>query len=224
MPIQTRSIEFKFAELTDEGQFVGYGSTFGNVDSYDDTVAPGAFKRTLAEHRKAGTMPALLFGHDTNKPVGKWLSIEEDAHGLRVKGQIIRELSWGKDAYVMLKNEVVKGLSIGYQTVKSIKQNGLRVLQDVNLLEISIVAMPADASALVTGVKDLTKRNLEEQLREVLHFSQAHAKAIVAGGYPMLMRSREVTDMRTTAALKQGAAEIQNMFRNSHEPSSGTRC
>ena len=29
----------------EDGTFVGYGSTFGNVDSYGDTVAKGAFRK-----------------------------------------------------------------------------------------------------------------------------------------------------------------------------------
>ena len=31
------------------GSFSGYGAIFGNVDSYGDTIAKGAFKTTLRE-------------------------------------------------------------------------------------------------------------------------------------------------------------------------------
>jgi hypothetical protein len=32
---------------SDDGTTIGYGSVFGNVDSYGDIVAKGAFKKTI---------------------------------------------------------------------------------------------------------------------------------------------------------------------------------
>jgi phage head maturation protease len=32
---------------TTDGIVAGYGSIFGNIDSYGDVVAPGAFKKTI---------------------------------------------------------------------------------------------------------------------------------------------------------------------------------
>src|SRR5262249_28320020 len=43
--------------------FTGYGAVFDNIDSYGDAIQRGAFRQSLAAHKAAGTMPALLAQH-----------------------------------------------------------------------------------------------------------------------------------------------------------------
>jgi phage head maturation protease len=42
------------ADASNAGIITGYGSTFGNVDSYGDTVAKGAFKKTISDAKTSG--------------------------------------------------------------------------------------------------------------------------------------------------------------------------
>ena len=74
---------YEFKEAKGAGYFEGYGSVFGNIDSYGDMVAKGAFTSTLAEHAAAKTMPKMLLNHGGLAsfmgpapqdliPVGKW--------------------------------------------------------------------------------------------------------------------------------------------------------
>lgn len=48
----------------DDGTFTGYGSTFGNVDSYGDTVAKGAFTKAIADI-KSGPVRGLSYFPNT---------------------------------------------------------------------------------------------------------------------------------------------------------------
>ena len=42
------------------GEIAGYASLFdAEADDYGDTIAPGAFAASLAEHKAAGTMPLM---------------------------------------------------------------------------------------------------------------------------------------------------------------------
>jgi hypothetical protein len=52
------------ASNSDDGYISGYGSVFNNIDSYGDVVAPGAFKKTIAD-AESGTKswPAMLLQH-----------------------------------------------------------------------------------------------------------------------------------------------------------------
>ncbi|MEG8220124.1 phage major capsid protein [Sphingomonas sp. HH69] len=147
-------LEVKFA--TDEaGTLTGYASVFeGEPDSYGDVIARGAFTRSLAEHKAAGSAPLLLWQHDPSEPIGVWLALREDATGLHVTGKLILETRRGQEAYALLKAGALNGLSIGFRTRASERRNGGgRVLQDLELIEISLVSIPAATRARVTGVK-----------------------------------------------------------------------
>lgn len=147
-------LEVKFA--TDEaGTLIGYASVFeGEPDSHGDVIARGAFTRSLAEHKAAGSAPLLLWQHDPSEPIGVWLALREDATGLHVIGKLILETRRGQEAYALLKAGALNGLSIGFHTRASERRNGGgRVLQDLDLIEISLVSIPAATRARVTSVK-----------------------------------------------------------------------
>lgn len=177
-------------KMVDDGTMTlsGYGAVFGNVDSYGDVIAPGAFAKSLADHRTENTMPKMLLQHDAfgALPIGKWLDMSEDGYGLKVTGRLI-DTSAGRDAYTALKEEVVDGLSIGFRpvefTTRSKPEDPKRTLKTIDLLEVSIVTFPANGKARVLDVKTpdqiMTVRDLEEALRE-RGFSKSEALSIVS--------------------------------------------
>lgn len=144
--------EVRFA-TGDAGTITGYASIFGEPDSYGDTVKPGAFRKTLRE-RKATGGPAMFWNHDSNHPIGVWAELAEDARGLKVTGQLVTETTKGAEALALLKAGAVNGLSIGFRARSAERgPNGGRVLTDIDLVEISLVPLPAAAKARVTSVK-----------------------------------------------------------------------
>jgi HK97 family phage prohead protease len=142
-----------------DGSFSGYASVFGITDSQGEAVAPGAFERSLTVWAQRGKMPKLLWQHDYRQPIGFWQEMREDAHGLFVKGQLLLDLAQGREAYSLLKNGVVDGLSIGFVTVRSRRADGrnggslVRILEEVNLQEVSLVTFAANPKAKVACVK-----------------------------------------------------------------------
>jgi hypothetical protein len=134
-------------------QFEGHGSVFGNVDWGNDAVMPGAFKRTLAEHNSEGTLPAMFWMHDPSRVAGKWLSMTEDDTGLLTKGELA-PTDLGKEINVLLKMDAVKGLSIGYiPTLVDYTNDGVRLIKEVDLIEVSIVSIPMNPKAQIAHVK-----------------------------------------------------------------------
>lgn len=142
-----------------DGSFSGYASVFGVTDTQGEEVAFGAFDLSLKDWAQKGKMPKLLWQHDYRHPIGFWREIREDAHGLFVKGQLLLELAQARETYSLLKNGVVDGLSIGFITVKSRRAEGrngasrIRILEEVNLQEISLVTFAANPKARVEQVK-----------------------------------------------------------------------
>jgi uncharacterized protein len=148
----------------DDGTIGGYGSTFGNVDSYGDTVAKGAFKKTIADAKNGNTpWPAMLSGSGDPNPIGIWTGMDEDEHGLKLKGKLAINNKRGADIYALLKMKprpALNGLSIGYRAKEfelhrsgSGPNGAKRTLKAVDLVECSIVTFPADSFARVANVK-----------------------------------------------------------------------
>lgn len=202
--MQRKEFGLSIKEVSDEGTFEGYGSTFGGApDSYGDIILPGAFADTLVKHKRDGTMPLLLWGHQSNElPIGNWLDMAEDRKGLWGKGQIDLEDPVSARVHKALKRKSVRGLSIGYETIErktDPKRPGVNLLEKLDLWEVSVVNFPANRRSLVDTVKfNLgggempSVREFEGLLREA-GFSKAKATAIAAAAAPLLRGEPEGT-------------------------------
>jgi HK97 family phage prohead protease len=169
--------ELKFAQEDGLMKFSGYGAVFNNVDYGGDKILPGAFSETLAQHKSAGTMPAMLLEHGAKAggpvlPVGVWLSMSEDEYGLKVEGRLA-DTQTGREAYTLMKMGAMQGLSIGYRPTElgrpSMQDNARRLIKSARLGEVSIVANPMNDKARVLSVKAddvMTIRDLEHLLRD----------------------------------------------------------
>jgi HK97 family phage prohead protease len=101
-------------EDSDTGKFSGYASVFNHVDLHDDIILPGAFKECLeADEVK------LLWQHDQAEPIGKITKLTEDNKGLFMEASLLMDLHRAKEAYSLLKNKIIKGLSIGFAIKES---------------------------------------------------------------------------------------------------------
>jgi HK97 family phage prohead protease len=183
---------------SDEMTFEGYGAVFGNVDSYGDVIAPGAFASFLSDVKSGKqNWPAMLSQHggmglssDDMTPVGVWVDLVEDGHGLKVTGKLA-DTPRGRELHQLMKMEprpAIDGLSIGYIAKewepRSKPEDPRRTLKRIDLMEISPVTFPANGKARVASVKafeELTKLSeIEDFLREAGGFSRNEAKAIIA--------------------------------------------
>ncbi len=90
----TLDFEVRFA-ADDAGIFSGYAARFGEQNSHNEILLPGAFRNTLAEHAQRGTKPPMLWSHDQSQPIGVWESVAEDATGLAVRGRLVTETAKG---------------------------------------------------------------------------------------------------------------------------------
>jgi HK97 family phage prohead protease len=217
-------LEAKLAGAT--GEIEGFASTFGNVDLHGDIVAAGAFRKSLAEHRAANSMPAMLWSHDVSAPVGVWLDARETDQGLKMRGRLTLETQRGAEARALAKDGAL-ALSIGFRTRDAAFEKGRRILKDVQLFETSLVAMPANPlarlsavkSAIATGQK-LGPRELEKALHEILGLPKAFARRLIAGGFNAANSDRCDAEgeavHRLVEAVKADTASL-NSFLRTHQ-------
>ncbi|TWB19206.1 HK97 family phage prohead protease [Nitrospirillum bahiense] len=151
--MERRDIEIRLTP-DDTGLISGYAALWGKPDAFGDVVTPGAFAKSLEQHRAAGTRPLMLWAHDPATPIGVWDAIEEDTRGLKVTGRLVMDATAGRDAFAMVKAGAVDGLSIGFRTTKAQKQpQGGRRVDAMDLIEVSLVARPAQPAARITSVR-----------------------------------------------------------------------
>ena len=125
-------------------RFAGYAAIFDRPDRGGDVVRAGAFGRSLK--RGAGAVP-LLWQHDPARPVGRIEYLREDRRGLRVIARLSGGAA-GREAAALLKEGAVAGLSFGYR-VRKASGTVPRALEDVELVEVSLVTVPMQPKARV---------------------------------------------------------------------------
>lgn len=137
--------------VTDGTVVSGYASLFGLRDQGGDVVQKGAYSASLKALRDHGRAVKMLWQHDPTQPIGVWDEVREDATGLFVKGRILTAIDRGREAAALLEAGAIDGLSIGYRTVKSTRDDkGQRLLSQLELWEVSLVTFPMLAEARVS--------------------------------------------------------------------------
>ena len=214
MEMESKRLPFKLQASDDNGVFEGYAAVFGNKDAWDDIIAPGAFAKTLQQHKSRKTMPALLWQHDSRQPIGVWESMKEDEKGLLVKGRLLKEdIHRAREAYALLKAGALSGMSIGYfaRDYSMDEKTGVRTLKDIELVEASLVTFPANDKARVDSVKAAgitTIREFEAALRDVLGFSATEAKRIASCGF----KARDAQEQKTQEEISALVAQITKKY------------
>lgn len=184
---------FKFLNV-EEGVFEGWASKYGGIDSYGDTIMPGAYAKSLATGRPV----SMYYNHisrraDMPARIGTW-TFEERDEGLWAKGQLLLSHPLVKNLTPSMSAGMLDGLSIGFYIPEGgakVTPNGVRQLLEIDLREVSIVDDPADDAARISldSIKSLhTERDLENFLRDA-GLSKSEALAAVAAAREILAKT-----------------------------------
>lgn len=190
---RTSPIDLDLKAVSDQGEFEGYLSVYGNVDQGGDIVVQGAFAESLK--KRPASRVKMLVGHDTRRPCGVWTSLVEDGRGLAAKGKLLLGTADGRETYEFMRAGVMDGLSIGYRTLADEidRTTGTRKILKADLLEGSVVLFPMNEAATVSTVKSALNftaqdwREIEAALRDE-GLSRADAVKAVSGLKSWLQR------------------------------------
>lgn len=220
--MKTKDFSLQVKDLADDGTFEGYGSIFGNVDSYGEKVMPGAFVESLEHHKREETNVLMLWNHDSSEPIGVWEDLEEDKKGLWGKGRLLLDIQRAREVHALAKNKAIGGLSIGYRELEAEREGNIRLLRKLDLREISPVTFPANRRARIESVKsermdDFARRlrdgdpmpikEFEDILREA-GVPKSMAVAIASHGYAKAIRSDS-----EGGKANEGAAFLEALLR-----------
>lgn len=153
--MQTRAFPLQIKSLDDAGTIEGVAAAFDNVDFGGDRIIPGAFAKSLSDHRARGSMPAMLLHHDLHRPCGVWTDMAEIGDGLQAKGRLTLDSADGREAHALASAGALRGLSVGYVPDVVGQARDARELKAVTLHEVSLVAVGLNDRARVTSVKSI---------------------------------------------------------------------
>jgi HK97 family phage prohead protease len=157
---------------SDNGGFSGYGSIFGNVDSYDDIVMAGAFTETLPDFLKNGFVSV---GHMwSDLPVATFKDAAQDDKGLFVVAEFHSD-EYSQRARLVTGERIARGKGVGLSIGFSIKKggaswamdedgmhSGIRLLTNLDLFEVALVNMPANPQTWADDVKGMQMRSCSD--------------------------------------------------------------
>ncbi len=144
-------------EIAEDGTFSGVASVYDVEDLGGDIIEKGAFKKTLSENPKV----PILWQHQSDEVIGMG-EVTESGNKVLLAGKLDLEDPTAQKAHRKLKAKLIKGLSIGFQTIKAkweeIVEEGktryIRRIQELKLWEVSVVTFPMLPQAQVTRVKN----------------------------------------------------------------------
>lgn len=205
----------------DEGSRIieGLAST-GSVDRVGDIVEPSAFRRTLKRFK---TNPIILAHHSPWMGMGNFTDYEITDKGFYVKGKVGTGTSPMDDIEIVwnrVAQRIYRAMSIGFRILKREyimeegRVTGWRIL-DLDLYEISIVAIPAQAEAIFDISKavaqgtdldfDLYARNLwgiPPKLTNIV--SKSEAGPVVRPGRTLTEMDARIGGLTEMVALHAG--------------------
>ena len=212
---QQRDISFVVTDISENGEFEGYISTYYDVDSYGTYFLPGAWDRSI-ERFNAGEVIPVLWSHDRTKPIGKCTELRSDDKGLWAHGKLTMEDPQAKTAYAHMKDESVLGLSVGfeldYDALEYNQELDAYGIADADLMEYSVVVFPANPNAKITQVKSSHDHDIGENDMNLKDQIDAMNKAIEeirtaansASDAEISKRDAEISD------LKKQIAQLSN--------------
>ena len=178
------AVEQRSEDNTDTLLFTGYASVFdkpyGVRDSrgqYNETIKPGAFKKTLQEQDDV----RFLVNHD-GIPLARTssgtLELEEDDYGLFVRAELDPSNPTVAEVASAMKRGDLNEMSFAFAAIKdNFDQNGEnREVNEARLFDVSVVTYPANpwAGAKLRGIdienlhKELVEARSGEQATEIL--------------------------------------------------------
>ncbi|EBF5747010.1 HK97 family phage prohead protease [Listeria monocytogenes] len=160
---------------TDVITLTGYASVFNSStmisDWFEETIEQGAFARAISDNNDI----RCLFNHDWSHVLGRTkagtLRLEEDDHGLKFE-VTLPNTTVARDLVESLKRGDINQCSFGFIPVQETWNYDsdpiTRVITDVDLMEVSIVSLPAYEDTEVDLVRSVTFKEDVEKRKAIL--------------------------------------------------------
>ena len=154
---EMKEIEIKWGSI----KIKGFAST-PDIDRYNDIVAPKAFKNAIEWYMNN---PIILLQHNSDKPIWKTIDYKLNKKGLNITVELTNDLD---NVFKNIQDGILKGFSIWFipkkWEYKMVWEKEVREITDIDLIEVSVVSTPANATSLFSLSKSV--KSFFEDLKE----------------------------------------------------------
>lgn len=139
-------------------KIAGYANTV-DKDRAGDIVLPSAWAKGIDRFRKN---PVLLYQHKHDNPIGRVSKVTVDKKGMFIEASVSEAAEKLHGIHSLIKDGALKSFSVGFlvKDGKHDKSSDTFVISEVELLEISVVSVPANQESLFSVRKSF--ENSEE--------------------------------------------------------------
>lgn len=225
VPFEVKSVKMAEGESSYAGEIEGYAAGIHNIDRAGDMILPGAFAADLPRFLSEGV---VCWQHDWADPIGAPVEAREDSFGLWTKSRISKTTR-GMDVMTLIKDGVVKKMSIGYsvQDYESVNRSGLMAyLAGTTLAEERKASILAAFDEMDIGFLFLLKKiklyeyspvsipaNPNAMITDAksltgLTFAQ-HSEAVLTAVEGLRERIAEITALRSEQGRKANPAHLE---------------
>jgi len=142
----------------------GYGAT-SDLDLGGDIILPEAIEKALTVRT-----PKFCYQHNIKQVLGVFTVLRKDVNGLYFEAKMPKSVPLCNEVAEFIKMGALDSMSIGYFVIDREWKDGVRVIKELEIYEISVVTIPMNPNAVITGIKALeeikTIGDVEEFLKE----------------------------------------------------------
>lgn len=160
------------AVITDNDRMIvtGVVGSTGIIDRQGESINPQGWK--LENYKNS---PVILYGHDYGSfPIGKALNVYYESGSLKFDIEFA-QTDEGKKAFYLIANGFLNTVSVGFMPLKY-AEDGQYTYDECELLELSVVPVPANPQALIQ-TRGLKKEEETEVVDAVKTLEEAREKA-----------------------------------------------
>lgn len=195
---------FKSMDGPDNGpiRIQGLASTDA-VDRAGDIILASAWAEGSKNYMNN---PIVLFNHDYSKPIGKVTELSVTANGLQVTAEIS---SAAEHVHQMVKEGILSTFSVGF-LIKDADYNKMTdglIIKSVELLEISVVTVPCNQTAVFSLAKSFATEDDYNEFKSIYKAGHSLATSDKLSGTKVPMERKLMDPDEIKAMIKQATEE-----------------
>jgi HK97 family phage prohead protease len=166
---------FKAFEEDDTLHITGMASTNG-TDRVGDIIETEAWTKGGLDNYLNN--PVILFNHDYNQPIGRAVQLGTNDNGLQLKAKIAKSAGHVGE---LIKEGVLGAFSVGFRVKDAdymVETDGYKI-KDAELLEVSVVTVPANQAATFSLAKSFDSETDYEEFKKSFKHEDSSEKHVL---------------------------------------------